>query len=483
MVCMRWGRTLCLLGVLGLVSSPGLGSEPTDGGPSATSALGLEELTLWALEHNPALAAVEELRQEVQGGVVEARADAFPQLEAVAAWDRSRNPSFLNSPDFQDFVPPGFEPSEQEVYNLGMELTQTLYSGGKIAAALELASVLVDLAETSIDSARLDLAADVATTYYQFLGAQRAIETIELQERARRQNLETVENRLELGEATRLEQLQAVAALAQVRPQLEQRRGDALVLEAELKALLGIERDREVAVRPVDRLLPPGPGFDTLLAWADGQRPELLDLDLQIQSLELQQTIRRADGRPQLEFTGRYGHQARLAEDLTDSLFADWGVGFGLRWSFFDGGRRRGEIARLASQSRQLALQIEDLRRRIEVQIEEGLSSYTAARAGWEASKVAAEAAREARRVAAESYHEGIALQVDLLNAQDQEASSELLEVEAYYRALQAVARLARAVGMMPSELIERADEGTPHTPTTTTEESIATETSERVIR
>ena len=423
---------------------------------AAEESLTLKELTDRAWEGNPALAAVEELRSEVQGGVTEARADAFPQLDAVGAWNRSRNPSLLNSPDFSEFVPEGFRPQEQEIYDLAVELTQTLYSGGKISAAVELAEVLVDLAEASIQTARLDLARDVAQTYFDLLAAEGAMSTYELQEKTRRQNLETVENRLEMGEATRLEQLQALAALAEVRPQLEQRRGETEVLTAQLKSLLGMRRTESLSVAPLEMNLPEVPTLEALLGWAEEKRPEILDLSLQVSSLDLQRTIRVADGRPQVELEGRYGRQARLVDDLTDDLFANWSVRLGLRWSFFDGGRREGEVAQLDSQSRQLALRLEDLRRSIEVQVEEGVSSYRAARAGWVASQVAAEAAREARRVASESYTEGIALQVDLLNAQDQEASAELAEVEAYYRALGSVARLARAVGVPATELIHR---------------------------
>ena len=423
---------------------------------ASTGSMDLEQLTQHAFDHNPRLAAVKELRREVAGGVLEARAGAFPQLEAVGGWNMSRNPSLLNSKDFSDFVPEGFRPEAQEIYNLGIELTQTLYSGGKIAAAVDLAEVLALIAESSIETARLDLAADVAEAYFSLLAAEGAVETIELQEKTRMQSLRTVEDRLEIGEATRLEQLRAVASLAEVGPLLEQRRGEIELAATQLRALLGMQRNSLLEVASIDADLPGSPPIDGLLEWARTHRPELMDLDLQKRSLGLQETIQQADGRPQIELEGRYGHQARLPDDLTDALFADWSVRLGLTWSFFDGGRRRGKVAQLESQGRQLTLQIADLQRSIEVQIEEGLVSYRSARASWEASRVAAEAAREARRVAGESYNEGVALQVDLLDAQDQEAAAELAEVEAYHRALGAGARLARAVGVSTTELIKR---------------------------
>ncbi len=81
-----------------------------------------------------------------------------------------------------------------------------------------------------------------------------------------------------------------------------------------------------------------------------------------------------------------------------------------------------------------------------------GLAEYRTARARCESSAVAAAAAREARRVARESYEQGVALLTDLLDAQRQEAEAQLLEVEAFYDARIQAARLARALGQLPTE-------------------------------
>ena len=47
------------------------------------------------------------------------------------------------------------------------------------------------------------------------------------------------------------------------------------------------------------------------------------------------------DGLPQIDLTGMYGHTVRLFDDIDDSRFKDWAVAIGMRWEFFDGGRRR----------------------------------------------------------------------------------------------------------------------------------------------
>ena len=66
--------------------------------------LDLPRVVELALAQNPALMAEAERQAEVAGGVDEAAADAWPQLDLVGSWSRARDPAFLNSPDFEDMI-------------------------------------------------------------------------------------------------------------------------------------------------------------------------------------------------------------------------------------------------------------------------------------------------------------------------------------------------------------------------------------------
>ncbi|MFP3940163.1 MAG: TolC family protein [Thermoanaerobaculia bacterium] len=431
-----------------------LPGEP--GGPPGPLALDLERAVELALERNPGLRAVEERIDEVTAGVEEARADAFPQLALTSGWSRSRNPAFLNNPDFEEIVEqfPGgdFEPSEQELYSVAAEVTQPLYTFGKIEAAVELARLAGGVAEAQIEAARLETALAAAEAYYELVAAERAVEAVEAQQRARREALEVVEARYEIGEATRLELLRARSSLAELGPELAGRRGDAEVAESRLRVTLGLAPGTELDPREASgpELAAP-PGLSALVARARSQRPELVDLALQRDTLEKRQEIVQAEGKPQIELTGSYGREVRLPENVTDPLFADWLVAVGMRWELFDGGRRRGEVARLESERQQLGWELRDLESRIALDIETALARYRAARARLESARLSAETAREASRVAAETYREGVTLQADLLDAQQREVEAEIQRIDAAARARIEAFRLARAVGEYPT--------------------------------
>ncbi|MGH9381373.1 MAG: TolC family protein [Thermoanaerobaculia bacterium] len=432
-------------------------------GARAAERLDLQAVVQRALENNPDYLAIAERERELAAQIDAAWADAWPQFSLNGFWNRSRNPSLLNSPDFEDIIEqfPGFRPSVQELNGLNVEVSQLLYTFGKIRSGVELAERAVEAGKAQTQTALLDTALTAAEAYFERLAAQEALITIDAQRRARQESLDVVQARFDLGDATRLELLQAQAALAEVEPAVAAAEGRVAVAESTLESVLDLPSESEVEVVPPTSGLPAVPQMPPLLETALRSRSELADLARQQEALELQKRVVKADGRPQLELTGNYGRTVRELENLDDPLFADWQVNVGLSWSFFDGGRRAGEVAALSSQQRQLALQTKALENRIRLEIEQSWTGYRTERDRLRAAERSAEAAREATRVARESYEEGVSLQADLLAAQERETEAEVARVEAYYGAWRQATRLVRATGMRPDGLGELGNGGT----------------------
>lgn len=426
----------------------------------AEDAMNLDEVVLLALAQNADLQAELARRDEVDGAVTEAAADAWPQVEVVSSWVRSRNPSLLNSPDFEDLLEqfPDFEPGEQELWGLAVQVSQPIYSGGKVRAAVELAELAVDVTEARIQNRRLDLALVAAETYFEILKARRAVAALSAQQASRDANLKVTQDRYDLGEATELERLRATAAVAEIGPALARARGQVRVFESRLKSLLNQPPDRPVqladsAVDGPETEVASNelPALDRLIDVALEQRPELSDLDLQIEAIDRRTTVTRAEARPQVDLEGSYGRQVRLLDDLEENLFADWRIGVGMTWKIFDGGRRKGQLAQLSSQREQLEWRRRQLVRTVSSEIEQALASYTTSLEQRRAAAPAADAAAEAARVAGESYRLGVALQADLLDAQNLAVQSRLAADTAFYDALIEYCRLRRSLGLLPA--------------------------------
>ncbi|HSM50884.1 MAG TPA: TolC family protein [Thermoanaerobaculia bacterium] len=425
-------------------------------GAAGAADLDLARSVELALAQNPALAAVAERRNEVAGGVREVRADAYPQLSLVGGWNRARSPSLLNSKDFEEFLQnfPGgrFEPQASELWGGGLELSQPLYTFGKVRAAIALAELVVEETERQIDTARLDTALAAAEAHFGVIAARDGLAAIEIQREARREALAVVMSAFEIEEATELDRLRAEAAFAEVEPEVARRRGQVAVAEGRLRQMLGLPADEPLELAPIDRALGEAPGYAELLEVAKGRRPELAELAVRSQVLDKRTVVTRASGKPQVELNGFYGREVRLPENFDDPLYANWRVSVDLKWELFDGFRRRGQLAQIESQRSQLDLLLADLESRIAVEVREGLTAYRTALARAEAARAAASAAGEASRVARANFEEGVALLSDLLDAQRRETEAEVLEVDAVYEARLISVRLARAVGHLPTE-------------------------------
>ncbi len=422
--------------------------------PASAVHLDLAQAVETTLRVNPGLLSAEEIRSQVAGGIREARADAFPQLTVVSSWGQSRSPSFLNSPDFEEILAqfPGgaFVPSTQELTRAVIELKQPIWTFGKIRAAIDLAEMVGEAADAQIRTARLDAAFATAEAFYRVQAAREGLATTEAEREFRSRDLARIEDLLEIGEATELEKLRAHSALAAVAPEVARRQGQVTVAEMRLRQLLDLEPDEPLELEVSPAALPEPPAIAPLVAAAAG-RPEIEDLAHQESAYAVQQRITRADGLPRIDLSGSWGREVRLVENFTDPLYDSWSAALELRWPFFDGGRRRGQIEQFESQRRQIALRRAELEATIRLETDQARTNYTTALSRASSAEAFARAAQEAERVARANYEEGVANQTDLLDAQRNAVNARVSAIEARYEALVEASRLSRAVGLLPT--------------------------------
>lgn len=408
------------------------------------------------LDQNPILQAAYEKRVEVDGGVKEARSQAFPDVTLVSNYTRSRNPGFLNSKDLEDIVaqfPEGdFTPQPQGLYKFAVDVHQSVFTWGRIRSAIALAGIVRDLTETEIRQAQLDLGREAALAYFQALYAEARLRVQQDEVAVRQAALDTVETRMELGEATMLEYLRSKSAVAEIGPSLTQAEADLDLSRRALRRILGLSNGRPLDVTPIDGALPACPDLKPLLRLASAHRPELQGLQFQQQSLRKQEVIEAAAGKPQVDFNASAGRESLYLENLNERLYDSWYATLELSWNVFDGGRRKAKVAQLASQRRQAEWQERDLVQQVEFEVKQALSSYRAALGSLAAAQTRLETAEEAERVAQVSYTEGEALHTDFLDAQQDAREARLAFLDAQLNGWRQAADLARSIGFLPHE-------------------------------
>jgi len=421
---------------------------------ASPTTLSMQEAIQVALQRNALHQAVVEKRHEVAGGITEARSAAFPRITFKGSYSETRSPSLLNSKDFEDFVsqfPDGsFEPQVQPLHNFTVEVNQALFTWGRVKSAIELADILANQTEYSISGSGLQTAHLAAEAYLACLMTEEALEVEEGERAILQDAFELVQVRTELGQATRLDLLRAKSALAEIEPNILQKRSDVQLARRNLAQILNRTNLGNTELTGTEFQLEKAPNLDELYQIGLRTRPDLKELNIQQSSLEKQRKIQKSVGLPNLEFNGAYGRETLYFDNVTDPRYNSWRASIDLSWTLFDGFEKRGKLAQYTSQIRQVQLQEEQLNRTIQYEIEEALLNYQTDLQKLDVTQIHLETALEAVRVAEASYREGVALQNDWLDAQQEARKSRLNLVLAQFKAKQSRLRLARALGLQP---------------------------------
>ena len=221
---------------------------------------------------------------------------------------------------------------------------------------------------------------------------------------------------------------------------------------AEFRRLIGVAQD--VPVEPVpDRVSTFGPIAQPLnvavIADLRVDRPERRALQFRITAADQRVAAASAGNLPVLTALGGYdlARPNPRIFPIQESWKPSWDIGVNVRWSLFDGGRVRAEIAEAAATRRTIEARIRDFDAGVEVEVRQRTAELKSATAAIEAAGVEVRAAAEARRVIAERFSAGVATNTDVLNAQTTLLQAELDLTRARANAELAGARLERALG------------------------------------
>ncbi|MDH3283448.1 MAG: TolC family protein [Acidobacteriota bacterium] len=437
-------------------------APPSAGEADVLSPLTPERAVEIALARNPELRQARERLEEIRAQEIQARALMLPQVTAEGSARRDRDPGLLNSPNFEQLSSnPGFDssfllPIPVTSYDYSLTVEQPIYQFGKLRAGIAALRLLERSVDTDVMGRALDVARDTAIACFDVALADARLDVLQAERRSRERQVEQAADFLDIGAGTRLQLLQAQAALAGVRPRLLSTHGEQQEARARLNRLLGRDPLAEVDVAP--ELLSPAELVDipheAELAERVKNRPELVALRLEQDALRMQQRVVRADRLPSLRFTGSYGIRTIAAENLFDSDFASWSAGVVLEVPVYDGSDRRGQLDEVASRIRQKGLETEARRAELLERLVRSATEYRSAREASEAAAVAEERAIEAHRVAQEEYRFGAATVLDTLETERTLTEARLQRLSTVRDALVALTRVTTLAGRWPGAVL-----------------------------
>jgi outer membrane protein TolC len=410
----------------------------------------LEELIDIAESNNPRTRISWERAKQAAEGIGLARSEYFPRLAGTALFANER---FIN-PFPKPLAPLGYTMVESPTIDAGLAMEYTVFDFGRRRAQLDSSKAQRLAAVASFQRINQDVAYDVVVAYYNLVTAQKRLDAIRQILATARATQSAAEAQLANGRATLPDVLNAKAGTARAEYDLEKSLGDEEIARVKLREALGVEPSDAITVeQPTSApdLSAVSTSVASFVETALQDRPDLKSLAEKIHAADAEVKAARSAYRPTVEFESKASSQSIWPTvsqpSLGDTTQFVWSTGVQLKWNLFDGGLRRHEVLRRASEQRQTA---EELREKSDDIARETWVAYlqfgTAVRQ-QEAARTLLLAATTSYDASLDAYGYGVKNLIDLVNAESQLAEARLADVEARSAVLTSAANLGYTTG------------------------------------
>jgi outer membrane protein TolC len=405
----------------------------------------LADLVALAEANNPETRAAWEEARTRAAALGVSRAELYPTLAAAALAQTAREQTYLNTRYYRQTL---------QSFDLAIDLNYTIFDFGARTGRIDAAKAQLLAADFSFNDVHRRLIDRVAEAYYQLLHAAGD----EAAARASLTNAQTVEQsaeaRLNNGLATLPDVLEARSATAQADYDLQSTLGAEDIAHGNLATALGASPTDIIRVQPVDQIAVPEEiegDVDEAMDHAFQQRPDLMRQIAAIRAADARVKEAHATWYPTLTLHAEpdaqslYGMQQTLPWGHTADL--DGGISLNLKWTIFDGGARKNQVAQAQADVRAAQAQAGVVRDQIENGIWTAYSNLKTALRQRRAAAALLESATQSYNAAIDSYHSGVRNLLDVTQAQRTLAQARSADVLARTQVLTALADLAFQTG------------------------------------
>ncbi len=439
---------------------------PVPAANGTTTALSLDDALRLGARMSHTVKTAEAGLLRAKGGQYQARAQYMPQITGTASYQRTLQSQFaaISGPDTTTKSGSGSSSSSSSSISniskifaapntmiLGLSLSQSLFSAGRVSAANEGASAARTSAEIGLDAARAQVSLDVASAYFNAVASEKLVQIADSTLAQSERTLQQTTVSRQVGSAAEFDLLRARVARDNQRPIVIQAKSNRDIALLRLSQLLGLPlnqrltlttsiRDEGVAdaePRPVRLDQPIAiPGGDRGLVpdTSVNRRSSVRQAEANITAQEFALRAARWERLPSAQISSLYQRFAypsdnAIAQGLGGPYYPNWTLSVGLSVPVFTGGRLTGDRmvaeANLA-EARQSLDQVKELAaldaRTAIAQLEEADASY-ASSVGTDTQAARAYAIAEVR------FREGISTQVELQQSRTQYEQARLNRV------------------------------------------------------
>jgi outer membrane protein TolC len=319
-------------------------------------------------------------------------------------------------------------------WRAGLAFTQTLYSGGRLAAQAGVAEAGRRSAELGLTRTRAQLLFEVTEAYYDAVLSDRLVAIAEASVAQADATFRQAQAAFAAGTQPEFDVLRARVARDSQAPAVIRQRVNRDVALLRLKQLLDLppEVDLRLADTLADPSLPPAPAFAPRVAAVEAglatqrapslpappagpvDRTAVTEAAATVQLREASLRLAEAQRKPSVTFNSVYSRTAYPSGLLPAFDRTNWSFGASVSVPLMTGGRQRGDELAARAELDQAQAELRQIEKLAALDTRSAWAELVAARAAWEATAGIVEQASRAYQIASVRFSAGVSTQLEL---------------------------------------------------------------------
>jgi outer membrane protein TolC len=412
-----------------------------------TKPLNADDMVKLALEKNTTLINAEKTRQIYRWQIKEYYGSVYPDININASYTRNIElPSFFLA---GQKVTIG---SDNE-YMFNVELTQNLYTGGKVGAGIKIAKFFADMGDEQKRSIKNQIIRDVRNLFYNVI---LAVFTVQVQEEIYNiasQYLRQMQDRFKQGLASDLMVLRQKVEVSNIAPSVIRANSIYNLGLLNLNNLIGNDPEFNLVLDMSEKEFRPDfevpEDINVLYRRALTNRPEVnmakLTYDMSVQNIK----VNKSAFYPELSLFAN-----RIFQGQTNGTFPDnderyWSTAAGikLKWNVFAGGADNAKVRQAQLEAEKNYESYQETKRLIKIDVKKYWLDYKKARELVSSQKDAVSQAKRALKATEVRFKNGLASQLELNDTVLALNKAQLLEITARNEKSRALTNIIWAIG------------------------------------
>jgi outer membrane protein len=415
--------------------------------PTFAVVLSIDDCVNMVLATDQSVLAAQYALDEAHGNLIYAKSKFFPTFSLSASVTKLSNVPYT-------VIPAGvFGPEEMKITMgtdesvvLGATLVQPLWMGGRVYNGYQMAKTNESVAEEGLRLARSKVVYSVRQAFYGLLLAKELTSVTSESLTRAEDHYSVAKKRYDVGLAPKFEMLRAEVTVTNLQSQLAQLENGAKVQEQALRQLINLPAEEPLEISGTMDYMDFNMSLDQCQQEASANRPELAQMDYQLEIMDRNLKLAKANDNPMVSFIGAYKDTGTAFFDK-DSYQDVFSATLNISWPIFDSFGTHGLVLAAHAKTRELQEAKEQLNEGIILEVEANYRAMESSRESITAQTANISLAQEALSMVEAQYDAGLATNLDVMDTQLTLHQAEIAYKQAMHDYLMSIFNLYKAMG------------------------------------